>query len=72
MMRPLRSPPDHSEIRARARCRACGKTRELAGDELYGAADMDALKELERRLRCSDCGERAVSVEPIFHPDWRG
>ena len=33
---------------------------------------MDAFKELERRLRCSDCGERAVSVEPIFHPDWRG
>jgi rubredoxin len=60
------------EIRALARCRSCGKTRELAGDELHGAADMDAFKELERRLRCSDCGERAVSVEPIFHPDWRG
>ena len=47
------------EIRALARCRSCGKTRELAGDELHGAADMDAFKELERRLRCSDCGERA-------------
>ena len=58
------------EIRALARCRSCGKTRELAGDKLHGAAD--AFKELERRLRCTDCGERAVSVEPIFHPDWRG
>jgi rubredoxin len=71
-MRPLRSPPDDFEIRARARCRACGKSREMAGEELHGAATMDAFKELERRLRCTDCGERAVSVEPIFHPDWRG
>jgi rubredoxin len=71
-MRPLRSPPESIEIRARARCRSCGKARELAGDELCGAADMDAFKELERRFRCSDCGERAVSVEPKFHPDRRG
>ena len=58
-------------IKARARCRACGKTRELAGEELHGAASIDAFKELERRLRCTDCGERAVSVEPMCHPDWR-
>ena len=60
------------EIRAQARCRSCGKTRELTGDELHGAADMDAFKELARRLRCTDCGQRTVSVEPIFHPNWRG
>ena len=53
-MRPLRSPPEDFEIRARARCRACGKTRELTGQELHDAASMDAFKELERRLRCSD------------------
>ena len=69
--RPIR-PSLATEIKALACCQACGKTRELAGDELHGAADMDAFKELERRLRCTDCGERAVSVEPIFHPDWRG
>ena len=40
-MRPLRSPPNEFEIRARARCRACGKTRELGPDELLGAASMD-------------------------------
>ena len=60
------------EIRAQARCRSCGKTRELSGEELHGAASIDAFKELEGRLRCTDCGERAVSVEPKFHPDWRG
>src|SRR3954466_8874657 len=60
------------EIRAQAHCRSCGKTRELAGDELHGAADMDAVKGLRRRLQCTDCGERAVSVEPKFHPDWAG
>ena len=69
-MRPLRSPPDHFEIRVRARCRSCGKTRELGPGELLGAADMDTFKVLERRFRCSDCGERAVSVEPIWHKDW--
>ena len=69
-MRPLPAAPRVFEIRALARCRACGKRRELAGEEL-GAADMDAFKELERQFRCSDCRERAVSVEPIFHPDWR-
>jgi hypothetical protein len=69
-MRPLRSPCDDFEIRARGICRSCGKTRELGPDELLVAADMDAFKELERRFRCSDCGERAVSVEPIWHKDW--
>jgi hypothetical protein len=68
-MRPLRSPCDDFEIRARAICRSCGKTRKLGPDELLGA-DMDAFKELERRFRCSDCGERAVSIEPIWHMDW--
>jgi hypothetical protein len=48
------------------------KEKALAGEELQGAADIDAFKELERRLRCTDCGEGAVSVEPIFHPDWQG
>jgi transposase len=71
-MRPLRSSPDDFEIRARARCcRACGKTRELAAEELHGAASVDAFKELERRLRCTDCGERAVNVEPVWHSDWK-
>ena len=72
LMRPLRSSRANDfEIKGRAHCRFCGKTRELAGDEQHGAADMDAFKELERRLRCSDCGQRTVSVEPMFHPDWR-
>jgi transcription elongation factor Elf1 len=53
-----------------ARCHSCGKARELGADELFGAGDMDAFKELEHRFRCSDCGERAVSVEPIWHKDW--
>jgi ribosomal protein S14 len=70
-MRPLRRPPDDFEVSARARCRACGKTRELVGEELHAAGSIDAFKEIERRLRCSDCGERSVSLEPIFHPDWR-
>ena len=70
-MRPIRPSVETYDIAARARCRVCGKTRELTGEELHGAADMDAFKELERRLRCTDCGERAVSVEPIFHPGWR-
>jgi transcription elongation factor Elf1 len=74
-MRPLRSSSslrvaDEFETRARAWCRSCGKMRELGPDELY-AADMAAFKELERRFRCSDCGERAVSIEAIFHPDWK-
>ena len=69
-MRPLRSSPDHFEIWARAICRSCGKARDLGPDELLGAADMDAFKELEHRFRCSGCGERAVSVEPIWHKDW--
>ena len=60
-MRPLRSPCDDFEIRARAICRSCGKTRELGSGELLGTVDMDTFKELERRFRCSDCGERAVS-----------
>src|SRR3954451_22866674 len=74
-VRPLRSSSllvaGDFEIRARAHCRPCGKTRELSPDQLCGAADMDAFKELERRFRCTDCGDRAVTVEPIFHPDWR-
>jgi transcription elongation factor Elf1 len=70
-MRPLRSSRvDDFEIRARARCRSCGKVRELGTDELYGAADMGTFKELERRFRCSDCGEKEISIEPIWHSDW--
>ena len=60
----LRNHGDDFEIRVRAMCRWCGKTRELGPDELLGAADMDAFKELERRFRCSDCGERRSSIEP--------
>jgi rubredoxin len=70
-MRPI-SPGPETEIKAHARCRSCGKTRELSGEELHGAASNDGFKELERRLRCTHCGERALSLEPIFHPDWRG
>jgi hypothetical protein len=70
---PLRShsAPEDFEIRARCECRSCGKAREL-GTELCGAADMEAFKELERRLRCSDCGKREISIEPIWHRDWIG
>jgi hypothetical protein len=70
-MRPIRPSLETYDIAARACYRACGKTRELSGEELIGAASIDAFKELEARLRCTDCGERAVRVEPIFHPDWR-
>jgi hypothetical protein len=72
LMRPLRSPPNDFEIVALCRCQSCGKTRELASHELYGVASMEAFRELEPRLRCTDCGNRDVSVEPIFHSDWRG
>jgi hypothetical protein len=72
-MRPLRSSRvDDFEIRARARCRSCEKARELAPDELQGAADMEAFKELERRFRCADCGKKEISIEPIWHRDWSG
>jgi hypothetical protein len=71
-LRPLRTLPDDFEMKSVCRCRSCGKTRELASDQLYGAASMDAFKELERRMRCGDCGERSVSVEPIWHKDWGG
>ena len=71
-MRPIRPSAETYEIAARARCRACGKKRDLSGEELHGAASMDAFKALEARLRCTDCGERAVRVEPIFNRDWRG
>jgi hypothetical protein len=33
---------------------------------------MEAFRELEHRFRCSECGERAVSIEPIWHTDWIG
>ena len=56
------------EIRAQARCRSCGKTRELAGDELHGAADMDAFKELERRLRCTCCAVHNRKKNPASFP----
>jgi len=49
-MRPLRSPPDDFEIRALCRCQSCGKTRELASDELYGAASVKGFKELVMRI----------------------
>jgi rubredoxin len=71
-MRPLCGVPDDFEIKARASCRSCGKTRELSGEELHGAASVDAFKELESRLRCTNCGERSVSVQPIWHRDWAG
>jgi ribosomal protein L37E len=71
-MDPVRQSLDDFEIRAHAICRSCGKTRKLEGDDLHGAASVEAFKELERRLRCSDCGERSVSVEPIWHKDWDG
>jgi len=38
----------------------------------HRAADMDAFKELERRFRCSDCGKKEISIEPIWHSDWTG
>jgi hypothetical protein len=71
-MRPLRSTPDDFEIRLRASCRSCGKTRELSSGDLYGAASIEAFRQPERRFQCSDCGERSVIVEPIWHKDWAG
>ena len=71
-MRPLHSLPDDFKIKVRASCGRCGKTRELSSDDLYGAASIEAFKQVESRLRCSDCGERSVSVEPIWHKDWAG
>jgi hypothetical protein len=46
--------------------------RELRLEGLNGSANIEAFRELERRLRCLDCGERAVSIEPIWHKDWIG
>jgi hypothetical protein len=58
-MRPIRPVPDDFEIKARARCRAWGKTRELAGEELHEAADMEGLKELE-----PGCGAQTAENGP--------
>src|SRR5947209_7024157 len=70
-MRPLRSSRvDEFEIRARARCRSCSKVRELGPDELHAASDMDSLAYLARRFRCSACGKKEISIEPIWHRDW--
>jgi hypothetical protein len=52
------------EIRAQARCRSCGKARELATGELLGAA----FKELERRLPCMRC--RDVARKHIASSRW--
>src|ERR1700712_1557249 len=72
-MRPLRSSRvDDFEIRARCECRSCGKVRGLGPGELQGASDMEAFMELERRFRCSDCGKKEISIEPIWHRDWTG
>jgi hypothetical protein len=70
-MRPGRPSLETCDIAARARCRACGKTGELVRRGIARHRQYGRLEELERRLRCTDFGERGVSVEPIFHPDWR-
>ena len=70
-MGPVRQSLDDFEIGASRPLPIMRKVRELGSDQLCGAADMEGFKELERRFRCSECGERAVSVEPIWHPDWR-
>jgi hypothetical protein len=67
-----RSATEGFEIRARCECRSCGKARELGTVELYGAADIKSLKELERRFRCSDFRKKEISIEPIWHKDWVG
>ena len=54
------------EIRAQA-CRSCGKTRELAGRTTW-RADMDAFKELERRLRCTCCAVHNRKKNPASFP----
>jgi hypothetical protein len=33
---------------------------------------MEAFKELERRFRCSDCGNKEIGIEPIWHSEWTG
>src|SRR6202012_2489235 len=60
---------------SRSKCaRALPLVRQDARDDrrgmLHGAVSMDAFKELEGRLRCSDCGVRSVSLEPVWHKDW--
>jgi hypothetical protein len=60
------------EIQARCECRSCGKVRELGPDELHTASDMDSLAHLARRFRCSGCGKKEISIEPIWHSDWMG
>ena len=60
------------EMKARCECRSCGKVRELGPDELYAASDMDSLAYLARRFRCSNCGKKDISIEPIWHKDWTG
>ena len=38
--------------------------------ELHAASDMDSLAYLARRFRCSDCGEKKINIEPIWHRHW--
>jgi hypothetical protein len=48
---------DHSLQENRVRCE---KRANSAPDKLYGLAGINALKELERRFRCSDCADWLV------------
>ena len=67
-MRALRIPEGDYEVRARCRMPLVWKdARDESARLVHGAADMDAFRELERRLRCTDCGERPSVLSPSRH-----
>jgi len=43
-------------------CRQCGSTNIVTGVELAQLGTQTRLSSLQRRLRCSECGERAAKI----------
>jgi hypothetical protein len=49
------------------KCQTCGHTLTLEGYDVVSAIETLPLKELEPRLRCSECGAKDVQIV-ILHP----
>ena len=52
------------------KCQACGHTLTLEGHDVVRAIETLPLKELEPRLKCSECGAKDVQMM-ILHPPAR-
>jgi hypothetical protein len=48
----------------------CGRTALLAQDAFYGFPSNTLVKDLERRLRCDDCGERGRAIVSVVWADY--